>query len=402
MTHRVSVVRCRDYDPDRVELALRESLNLLGGISQFVKPGQRVCLKVNLLAAAGPERAVTTHPAVIEGMVNLVREAGGEPFIADSPGAGIPYTQGGLRRTYRETGLLDLAERAAVELNWDTTAAQIALPEGRMVRRLDVIKPVLDADQVIAIPKLKTHVFTTFTGATKILFGVVPGLAKPGYHAKLADSDRFAEMLLDIVAHIRPALFVMDGVLGMEGDGPGLHGRPRQVGLLLASPSAAALDVVTCQVIGVDPDQVPMLRVAKHRGWWDGSSRSISVLGDRIEDVSIPDFRLPQTSLSTGDGLASLSLPQRALHPLFKSTLTPRVVPQRAKCTACRICVRSCPQKAISIEDELAVVDDSKCIRCYCCHELCPESAIKLQFSWLGRLVRWSGALGRRETGVEG
>lgn len=401
MTHRVSVVRCRDYDPGRVESALRKSLNLLGGISQFVKPGQRVCLKVNLLAAARPERAVTTHPAVIEGMVNLVRGAGGEPFIADSPGAGIPYTQGGLRRVYRETGLLDLAERAAVELNWDTTAVQIAVPGGRMVKRLDVIKPVLDADQVIAIPKLKTHVFTTFTGATKILFGVVPGLAKPGYHAKLADSDRFAEMLLDIVAYIRPALFVMDGVLGMQGDGPGSHGEARHVGLLLASPHAAALDVVACRAIGVHPSQVPMLRAAKQRGWWDGSPQGISVLGDRIEEVSIRDFRLPQTSLSTKDGLVSMSLPLKALHPLFKSTLTPRVVPQRAKCTACRTCVRSCPQEAISIADMLAVVDDSKCIRCYCCHELCPESAIKLQFSRLGRLVRWSGALGGLGTDVE-
>jgi uncharacterized protein (DUF362 family)/Pyruvate/2-oxoacid:ferredoxin oxidoreductase delta subunit len=381
-----------------VESALRESLNLLGGIDRFVEPGQRVCLKVNLLAAAKPERAVTTHPAVIEAVVNLVREAGGEPFIADSPGAGVPYTQAGLRRVYRETGLLDLAERTGVELNWDTTVLKVSLPRGRMVKRLDVIKPVVAADQVIAIPKLKTHVFTTFTGATKILFGVVPGLAKPGYHAKLADSDRFAEMLLDIVDYIRPGLFVMDGVLAMEGDGPGSHGKARQSGLLLASPNAVSMDVVACQVIGANPRQVPMLRAAEARGWWDGSPQGISVLGQQIEEVAIHNFRLPQTHLPGNDGLVSLSLPARALHPLFKPALTPRVVPQREKCTACRTCVRGCPQGAISVVDGLAMVDDSACIRCYCCHELCPESAIKLEFSWLGRLVRRSGALGRLET----
>jgi uncharacterized protein (DUF362 family)/Pyruvate/2-oxoacid:ferredoxin oxidoreductase delta subunit len=331
-------------------------------------------------------------------MARLVREAGGIPFVADSPGAGVPFTRAGLRRVYRETGLLDLAERTGTELNWDTTVVQVALPRGKLLKRLDVIRPVLEADLVIAMPKLKTHVFTALTGATKILFGIVPGLAKPGYHAKLGSSDRFAEMLLDIVDYIRPSLFVMDGVLAMEGDGPGSHGSPRPVGVLLASRNAVAMDVVACQLIGADPRQVPMLQAAKIRGWWDGSLRDIDIVGEHVQEAVVPDFQLPQTHPPGGDGLISLGMPAKALHPLFRSALTPRVAPQRSRCTACRTCVRGCPQGAVSIVDGLATVDDANCIRCYCCHELCPESAIQLRYSWLGRLVRRSGALGRLAT----
>jgi uncharacterized protein (DUF362 family)/Pyruvate/2-oxoacid:ferredoxin oxidoreductase delta subunit len=396
MEKRVSVIRCPDYEPSRVEVALRECLDLLGGIGRFVGKGQRVCLKVNLLMAAEPERAITTHPAVIEALVNLVREAGGIPFIADSPGA--PYTERVLRRIYRAAGLLDLAERTGVELNWDTEAVEVSYPDGKILKRLDIIKPVLDADVVIAMPKLKTHLYTTLTCATKILFGVVPGYTKAGYHAKLANLERFAEMLLDILAYVKPALFVMDGILGMEGDGPAMAGQPREIGLLLASSDAVALDVVACRVIGLDPEWVPMLRLAKERGWWDGSPESIEVVGRRIEEIAVSDFKLPQVTPRKADGLAGLLWWQRLMQPLFKPILTPRPVPMRGKCTACRTCERSCPQGAISIVGKVAVVDDGKCIRCYCCHELCPEAAIELEFSWMGRLMRWSGAFGAPTT----
>lgn len=392
MNQKVSIVRCPDYDLEHVKSALKKNLNLLGGINCFVKPGQRVCLKANLLLPARPELAVTTHPTILEAMANLVREAGGKPFIADSPGGGVPYTEEGLRRVYRKTGLLDLAERTGIELNWDTTITQVSLPEGKMIKRLDIIKPVLDADVVIGIPKLKSHVLTTFTGATKILFGVVPGLTKSDYHAKLPDLERFAEMLLDIIVFVKPALFVMDGVLGIEGDGPSLHGTPRQIGLLLASSDAVALDVVASQVIGIDPERIPMLKMAKARSWWNGSIQSIEIVGCPIKEIVIQDFKLPQGGLRVYK-LSNPSFFQRVFLHFFKHVLLPRPEPQRGKCVACGNCVRSCPQKAVSIVDKLAVVDDNKCIRCYCCHEFCPEAAIELKFSWLYRMVSRSGAL---------
>jgi len=386
MNQKVSIVRCPDYDLEHVETALRKNLNLLGGINRFVKVGQRVCLKANLLLPARPEQAVTTHPTVIEAMANLVRAAGGKPFIADSPGGGVPYNEEGLRRVYQKTGLLNLEDRTGVELNWDTTITKVSLPEGKIIKQLDIIKPVLDADVIIGIPKLKSHMFTTFTGATKILFGVVPGLTKSDYHAKLPDIERFAEMLLDIIVFVKPALFVMDGVLGIEGDGPSLHGTPRQIGLLLASSDAVALDVVASQVIGIEPERIPMLKMARERSWWNGSLQSIEIVGCPIEEIVIQDFKLPQGSLWVYN-LSNPSFFQRIFLHFFKHVLAPRPEPQWGKCVACGNCVRGCPQKAISIVNKLAVVDYDKCICCYCCHEFCPEGAIELKYSWLGRLI---------------
>jgi len=252
-----------------------------------------------------------------------------------------------------------------------------------------LLKVWQEADVTIALPKLKTHGLTTITGATKILFGLVPGLTKSGYHSKLADLDRFCDMLLDIVACVRPALFVMDGVLGIEGNGPSLRGSPRHVGVLLASQDAVALDAVVCQIIGLDPDRLPLFRAAQRRGWWPVE---VTVAGTPVAEVSVPDFRLPDTTRA-----ATRPAGRGWLSQLATRALVPRPVPQRELCTACRTCVRICPRQAITIVDQLAVVDDERCIRCYCCHELCPEAAIDLEFSRLGRLLRWTGVLGRTE-----
>ena len=390
----VSVVKCSAYDLRKVETSLKRNLELIGGIERFVKSDQRVCFKVNLLAAASPENAITTHPVVIEALANIVQAAGGTPLVVDSPGSGISYNERGLRRVYDATGLLEMSERTGIELNWDTSTREVSFPEGTLMKRLDVITPVLDADVVIAMPKLKTHMLTVFTGALKILFGVIPGLVKVGYHANLPHVDQFSEMLLDIVSCIKPSLYVMDGILGMEGDGPGFHGKPREVGVLLASTSPVSIDLTACQIIGLDPMKVPTLRMAKSRGWWDGNPEINEVLGCSIEELFISDYIHPQTREDARIDSANMSLMERLLKPLVENAVTPQIVPHKDRCTACGTCVRSCPQKAITIHNKVAVVDDDNCIRCYCCHELCPEAAIDLKHSLTGRFLRRLGAMG--------
>jgi len=379
---KVNLTQCETYDLPAVKAALRRVLKPSGGIGAFVKPNQRVLLKPNLLLPASPERAITTHPAVVEAMVELVREVNGEPFIIDSPGGPL-HNPVGMNRLYRDTGLQEVAERTGVPLRRDATAIQVSNPDGVLIKRLDLLEVWREADVLIALPKLKTHSLTTITGATKILFGLVPGLTKPAYHAKLPDVNRFCDMLLDIVACVRPDLFVMDGILGLEGDGPGLQGKPRHVGALLASQDAVAMDAVVCQIMGLDPDPLPMFRAAARRDWWP---MEVTVRGT---PVAVPDYRLPSSSRVTtereGRGWVSQMVTQ---------ALTLRPIPKRDRCTACGTCVRSCPQDAIAIEDRLAVVDQKKCIRCYCCHEVCPEAAIDLELSLLGRLLRLVGMLG--------
>ena len=381
----VSIARCPDYA--QVEDILEACLEPLGGIGRYVSPGQRVLLKPNLLSAAEPEAAITTHPSVVRAVARLVKRAGGRPIVADSPGVDVPSTEGGLRRLYRTSGLLALAEAGEYELSYDATPVSVANPDGKVVKRLDVFRPAVEADVVIALPKLKTHALTKLSGATKILFGAVPGMGKPGYHAAFHDPSLFGELLLDIIAAVRPALFIMDGVLGMEGDGPGRHGRPRELGLLLASPDAVALDLAVCRLIGLDPARVPPLRAARDRGLWNGHVQPTLVGGETLDEFLIPKFRLPR---GDRDGLAEarsmLPAPdvfRRMVVDLFAAT----PVPIEARCTGCGTCVKACPVGAISLEGKLAVVDKQTCIRCYCCHEMCPHAAIDLRVSRLGRAI---------------
>jgi uncharacterized protein (DUF362 family)/Pyruvate/2-oxoacid:ferredoxin oxidoreductase delta subunit len=381
----VALVKCSDYQQPTVDRAVRESIDLLGGMGQFVQPDQKVLLKVNMLSATPPERGIVTHPAVVEAMVRLVQEAGGNPLIADSPGTNVPYTEAGLRRTYEASGLLEVAERTGAALNWDTSYEEVPHPEGFLVKRLEVIKPVLEADVLISMPKLKTHVLTTFTGATKNLFGVVPGIAKAVFHARMRNLTHFALMLLDITSLVKPALVLMDAITGMEGDGPSA-GQLRDVGVILASRDSVALDAVATSIVGFDPLKVPTLREAAARGLWTGKVEDIVTLGASVDEVLMPDFQPPVAS-PREDVTIFNPFFTRHFGPLITDHFTLRPVPQRGRCIACGDCVAGCPQQVITIVDSLAVIDYSQCIRCYCCHELCTEGAIDLERSWLGSLL---------------
>jgi uncharacterized protein (DUF362 family)/Pyruvate/2-oxoacid:ferredoxin oxidoreductase delta subunit len=383
----VSIVRCDTYELARVRRALIEALEPFGTIGAFVQPGQRVLLKPNLLMPVRPERAITTHPAVVEAMVGLVQDAGGEPFVIDSPGG--PFHTGVImRRLYRDTGMLAVSERTGVPLLYDVASVQVPTSDGVLIKRLDLLKVYQEADVIISLPKFKTHGLTAITGSIKNLFGLVPGMTKPAYHSKLPDVDAFCDMLLDIVVTIGPALSVMDGVVGLEGDGPSLGGTPRQIGVLLAGQDCVAIDAIASQIMGLSPDRLPLFQAAERRGWWP---LDIQGVGTPLADVIVPGFVPSRASLRPA---ARGSWFMRPYHSVMRS-LIPFPEPQPARCTACRTCVRMCPRQAIRIVDQLAVVDRKLCIRCYCCHEICPEAAIALQYSPLGRLMRWTGLWGR-------
>lgn len=379
--HSVSLIRCQDYDVDRVRVAVRQAVDLLGGMGRFVHPGDRVVVKPNLLRSSKPEQAIVTHPAVLRAVVELVHQAGGQVIIADSPGG--PLSSPLMRRAYQQAGWAAVAQETGATLNFNFTGMQQSFPEGRLIKRFDILEEVAKADCVISLPKLKTHGLMRFTGATKILFGVVPGVLKLGYHTKLQTASAFAEMLLDLLEMVKPRLAIMDAVVGMEGKGPSA-GSPRQIGAILASPNSVALDVVAASLVGMEPLSIPVLKAAAQRGLTSGSAQDVNILGDSLAALRVPDFKPPPSNPDI-DAVPSVMPVALRRWLTGQLLLTPSADPVR--CTGCQTCFQNCPVQAISMINQKARMDPNKCIRCYCCHELCPENAIDLRRGRLGQLV---------------
>lgn len=391
----VALVRCTDYDLVHVEEALRRSLDLLGGLGNFIQPKQRVLLKPNLLRSLPPERAATTHPAIVAIMAKLVCEVGAQPIVLDSPG-GL-FTPLLLRSIYRKTGMM-LVEEYGAELNYNTESVQVAHPAGVVMHRLDVVQRLLEVDAVINLPKLKTHNLTSLTMAVKNLFGLVPGMLKLSYHSKMQDRELFSGGLVDILTFVKPTLNILDAVVAMEGNGPS-GGQPRQVGAILASANALALDVVGADLVGYEPLSVLTTLVAAKRGLTTGRISDITLLGDALDTLRVADFRkgtvamidpglLPERvreAIDNNDKPKGRSLLRELTMGWWARQLlvSPRAA---ANCIGCGYCVKHCPVNAIELINGKAHMDMRKCIRCYCCHELCPELAVELKRPWFGRL----------------
>ena len=379
MTYRVSITRCRTYDPDTVRLAVASSLEPLGGMGKFVEKGQRVLVNPNLLASRAPEAAVTTHPAVVQAVVEQVQKAGGVAVIGDSPGG--RNTGSSYERLLRRTGMMGVVEATGCEwVSFDEATVEVQAPQAKSFRKFTVGKAVADADRVIVLPKLKTHQLTYYTGAVKILYGYIPGLRKAEYHLHTGtDAETFSDLLLDLHSALPPTITVMDAVVGMDGQGPS-NGNPREIGLVLASESCPALDLVACSVVGLDPAAIPTVRKAGERGIGPKDLGEVEILGERIDDVRVPDFEKPGT-------MRIARLPPFVLHAA-QSLLAARPEIYPGRCIMCGKCAEGCPPKAIKfIQGHVPSIRYRHCIRCYCCQELCPQGAVEVAYPWIRRVL---------------
>lgn len=377
MINAVGSALCEDYGENSVLEAVRSAVDAAGGLPPV--SGKQVLIKPNLLSDAGIDSAVTTHPEVLYAVGKLVQEAGGIVVIADSPGAGILYNPRALTRVYQKSGTADVAKRLGAKLSMDTTYKERSFPEGVRMKRFTIIQPALDADLIISVCKLKTHMFTQFSGAVKNTFGLVPGLDKPVFHSRFVKQEDFSEMLVDLNELVKPDFVVMDAVIGMEGNGP-MGGKPRHVGRLFASRSVYALDIVAQQLIGMEPDHIATTAAAKRRGLVD----EVEIKGDAVTPVE--GYVLPSTyHTTTGKrGVRHLIL-QKFQSAGKRYAPAPVVLPDI--CVGCGQCVRICPEHAASLQDGKARIDLHHCIRCYCCHEMCQYHAIDLQRSTTARIL---------------
>lgn len=371
MNSTVSIVRCSDYS--NVKSAIKEALDLIGGLESIITPGKRVLLKPNVLAIRPPEDAVTTHPAVVAAMCELVKEAGGIPVIGD--GSGVVRPDVSTAEAFRASGIEAVASACGAELiNFETSGyIEISVPAAKQFPRLYIAKAVLEADVVISLPKLKTHELTLYTGALKNFFGAVPHKIRKQAHA-LEDRDRFGEAIVDIYSVVKPHLAVMDGVIGMEGNGPA-NGMPIKSGLVMASYDCVALDMVASELIGIDPLKVPTNRAALSRGF---GTKKPEVKGVPLQEASL-GFKM-------AEGGVTAMVPSFLMRAL-RRYLTVKPFINTSKCALCKACVLNCSAHAIEEMHRTLKINSEKCIQCYCCRELCPNDAVEIKKSFLMKVV---------------
>ncbi|MDP2181559.1 MAG: DUF362 domain-containing protein [Actinomycetota bacterium] len=374
----VSISRCSTYDAAELQESLERAMAPLGTMSAFVAPGQKVLLKVNLLAKAEPERAVTTHPELVRALIRSARAAGGIVTVGDSPGG--PNTAGMVRGIFRTSGIATVcAEEDVPLLLFDDDVVRTTGVAHSLYGSFTLGRAVVETDVLISVPKFKTHGFMMFTGAVKNLFGCVPGLEKAQYHLKVPEREDFGAMLVDLMQACKPALAVMDAVVGMEGDGPA-GGSPREIGALIASADCVALDVVASAMAGFDPMEVYTNAAAARQGMGPRSAEEVQVVGEDWHRLAPEAFALPARDVG------------RRMPPWLKTTLrgwtlARPVLESAAGCTKCGTCAESCPVDAIVVGSNGPTFDRDTCIRCYCCQELCPPQVIGLKTPPMARLM---------------
>lgn len=382
---KVAIIRAHEYDRAQIRSALEQGLALIGGWNHLIKPGDDVFVKVNHLPPPSPpERAIVTHPVFVEAVLDLLKETGAAITVGDDIRASD-------EDGFRTSGYRAMCERAGVELvNLKQSGFVKVRCNGHRLETIYLAKAVADADVVINLPKLKTHSLTLLTGGVKNLYGTIPSGLRTRFHGDYPRLEDFCQVLVDIFATAKPMLTIMDGIVAMEGEGPA-GGKPRNLGLILASQDAVALDAAAGRIIGLDPTEVLTTRIAHERGLGVGDLRNIEVVGERIESVSLPDFSLPASAA----GRVVHRLP-RFLSQFFVRLLTirPRVVTQN--CVGCAACQNACPVGAIAVRKGKAKIDRSICIQCMCCHEVCRYNAIVPTRSRAGRILHAVMNAGRR------
>ena len=342
---------------------LRQAVDRSFGLFPLQFQGKRVLIKPNVLRGSEAEEGIVTHPAIVRAVVEKVETMRPASIIVgDNPGV---FCYGANEETFRKTGLMEAAKGYYQNIGNDSEKVDFN-PD--FTPTVSISRAVLEADIVISLPKFKTHGLTIISGAIKNSYGILPGAQKARLHKAAGSMERFHEMVVDVFRLRVPDLFLMDAVVGMEGNGPASPDL-REIGLILASDNGVALDAVMAMMVGYKPGRLRFLQKAKEAGLGDYDLRTIEIIG---ELKRLSDFKLPPLG---GEAILGNEAAQERLQS--RTILRPQVDPEL--CTSCGTCVDQCPVEALSLNDRLPQVDPGTCIVCFCCQEICPEKAITLR-----------------------
>ncbi len=338
--------------------------------------GKKVVIKPNLLTRREAKVGITTHPSFVRAAAEFFVGLGAAVVVADSPGG--TYSQGVLNALYKTTGIYEACEQSGATANTDTSYSEVREPE---ISRLgfSIINPLIEADLIVNLCRLKTHALCEMSTAVKNMFGSIPGLQKAEQHARFPKRLDFADMLCDLCMINAPQINITDGVCGMEGNGPA-GGTLRDVGVVIASANPFASDLVSAYIIGYEPDEVGTVQCSVKRGFCPGDISGLEIVGDSPDKYKCT-FRRPDSSAG---GLL------KQLPTIFggrlQKFLEPRPVVNTKKCIGCGACASVCPESTISVKDKKAHINPKNCIKCYCCQEFCPVKAVEIKQKFFFKL----------------
>ena len=358
MVHNVSVERCESYEPEKLRKVLEKSLD---NINFVIKKNQKVLIKPNVLGAFKVEQGLTTNPKILEELCKILKEKGCEIFIGDSPGFNV-------EEAFEVTGMNKLSRYAKI-LNFDKEEFKTFEIKGKKVNLPNIL---FEVDLIINFAKMKTHTFTGVTLCSKNLYGCIPGRIKSYFHRLNQTHEKLSDILIRLNEIIKPQLNIIDGIIGIEGDGPGASGEKINSGLVVASKNIFAADIIGTEIMGFDVYSIGTNKLS------GVDKKDIKVVGSKVVDVKM-NFKKPNNFV--GPLISSLN-------KLFPE---PKIGFDKESCKKCHICEEHCPVKVISLDtsDGFPICSNGKCILCFCCVEMCPHNAVVLKDHWTKKSVKF-------------
>lgn len=373
----VSLQKVTSYKKDDLLEKISHSINEIGLNPSNFK-GAKIAVKPNLLTSAAPESGIITHPEFFRAVILFIKNNGGNPILVESPA----FLS--LSRVMKKTGYDEIVSNEKIPVADTRKTAVIKNVNGTRYKSFYIAKDIVNSDFIFNLPKLKTHGLTYFTGAVKNLFGTIHGLEKSRWHIKADNAEKFVSFLLDLYDAFmytkkNQIINIMDGIIGLEGEGPGKSGKPVNAQAMISGLDAIAVDTAAIKIAGLDINKSLICKEGKQRGLGESSPDKIIIKGD-----SFNDFR--NSFLPPGGGSLFRKLPAGSF---LKNLLVEKPVPEKRRCTLCYHCRSICPADAIntSINRKIPLYNYNKCIRCYCCMEICPEGAIDLKKIFFTRIL---------------
>lgn len=374
MAEIVVLKKCEEYDLEKVKKVLIEGLDLIGGVGAFVKKDEKVLLKVNSLMNTPVEKPACTHPVMLRAVIQILKPITKNIFVGDSPGVGT------FEFCAKRNGLKEVIDSEGATLVNILKEEYELINKNPLKYRSFKTDPLIgEMDKIINLPRFKTHGLMYLTLCIKNMFGLIPGTSKPGYHLRAGTDKRlFSQMFIDIFNSRLPDLNILDGIIGMEGNGPG-GGDPVNLKVILMGANGFAVDLVAPKIVGLNPYDVYINEVYRD-DVLKGKELEVKVMGEKIEDVFHKGFKSVPRESFTKPGF---------FFKLIKGLITPKQIYIKQKCTGCLRCVQHCPVKCLEHSKKKGIkCDYNACIRCFICQEICPEDAIRLRKPLLSMFVR--------------